>query len=247
MKNSNEPVRLSKLMAHRGLCSRREADALISQGGVLVNGEVISELGTKVLPDVDITLTDSARQKLKNQVSLILNKPVGYISSPTEKNYPLAVTLITEKNQDSLDRQKKKFHPSHRKGLASAGRLDIDSKGLLLLTQDGTLAKAVIGSQSLVDKEYLVRVRGQINPAKIQKLTFGLELDGKPLKKAEIKELQPGLLQFVLREGKKRQIRRMCELVGLEVASLKRVRIGRIRLGKLKEGQWRYLGPNEVP
>lgn len=244
---SDEPIRLSKLMANRGICSRREADELIAKGWILVDGKIVSELGTKVSPQAEISLKKEATQTLGSKVSIILNKPIGYLSSPTEKNYKLATDLIQPDNQDRENRRTHKFHPSHRRGLASAGRLDIDSKGLLLLTQDGVLAKTVIGAQSSIDKEYLVRVRGQISSEKLALLTFGLELDGRKLKRAQIKELQPGLLQFVLREGRKRQIRRMCQLVNLEVASLKRVRIGKIRLGSLKEGQWRYLGPSEKP
>lgn len=244
---TDEPIRLSKLMANRGICSRREADELIAKGWVLADGKIVSELGTKVSPQAEITLKKEASQTLGSKVSIILNKPIGYLSSPTEKNYRLATDLIQPDNQDRENRRAHKFHPSHRRGLASAGRLDIDSKGLLLLTQDGVLAKTVIGAQSAIDKEYLVRVRGQINSEKLAQLAFGLELDGRKLKPAQVKELQPGLLQFVLREGRKRQIRRMCQLVNLEVASLKRVRIGKIRLGNLKEGQWRYLSSNEKP
>ncbi|MCB0361400.1 MAG: rRNA pseudouridine synthase [Bdellovibrionales bacterium] len=242
-----ELVRLSKLMSMHGLCSRREADQLIAKGWVKVDGHIVKELGTKVDPGAKIKLSREATLLLDRKVTILLNKPIGYLSSPTEKNYPLAVELIRPENLAKENRSVQKFHPSHRNGLAAAGRLDIDSKGLLLLTQDGVLAKTVIGEHSSIEKEYLVRVEGQINQAKIKSLCFGLQLDGKSLKPAKVKELQAGLLQFILKEGKKRQIRRMCLLVDLKVLSIKRVRIGQIRLGKLKEGQWRYLKPDEKP
>jgi 23S rRNA pseudouridine2604 synthase len=140
------------------------------------------------------------------------------------------------------------------RGLAPAGRLDIDSIGLLVLTQDGRVARQLIGEDSEVEKEYLVRVsygNEAINvqaafPAeKLKLLCHGLSLDGQPLRPAEVSWQNPEQLRFVLREGKKRQIRRMCEQVGLFVTGLKRVRIGQVNLGHLPVGQWRYLAPHE--
>ncbi|MCB0365594.1 MAG: rRNA pseudouridine synthase [Bdellovibrionaceae bacterium] len=240
-----EKLRLSKLMASQGICSRREADDLISKGCVRVDGETITELGTKVLPSAKVTLSQKGKDLLGKKVTIILNKPIGYLSSPSDDPYPLAQKLILPTNQDRRDRSRNRFSPYHLKGLASAGRLDIDSKGLLILTQDGVLAKKIIGQESRIDKEYLVRVEGDITKAKLETLRFGLSLDDKPLKRAGVKELEPCLLQFVLLEGRKRQIRRMCEAVDLKVVSLKRVRVGRLKLGPLKEGQWRYLGKKE--
>jgi 23S rRNA pseudouridine2604 synthase len=129
--------------------------------------------------------------------------------------------------------------------VAPAGRLDIDSQGLIVYTQDGVLAKALIGENSPLEKEYLVRVEGRLSKEGLEKLNFGLELDGKPLKRAKVDWLNEDQLRFILKEGKKRQIRRMCEAVGLHVVGLKRVRIGQLMLGNLKEGQWRYLQPHE--
>ena len=138
-----------------------------------------------------------------------------------------------------------RFSPAHYKGLAPAGRLDIDSTGLLVMTQDGRIAKQLIGEDSGVDKEYLVRVTGRLSAKDLARLNFGLALDGVPLKRAEVAWQNRDQLRFVLREGKKRQIRRMCELVGLTVTGLKRVRIGRVLLGDLPQGQWRYLRSDE--
>jgi 23S rRNA pseudouridine2604 synthase len=131
--------------------------------------------------------------------------------------------------------------PDARASLAPLGRLDQDSRGLLILSEDGVLAKALIGPESQVDKEYVVTVRGHVDRPKIARLRLGLELDGKPLKPAKVKLEDTQVLRFVLKEGRNRQIRRMCELVGLEVADLVRVRVGPVMLGDLPEGKWRHL------
>ena len=126
-----------------------------------------------------------------------------------------------------------------------AGRLDIDSTGLLVMTQDGRVARQLIGEDTEIDKEYLVRVQGRLAPGKLELLNEGLSLDGKKLKRATVRWQNDEQLQFILNEGKKRQIRRMCELVGLKVLGLKRVRIGQVRLADLPVGQWRYLRADE--
>lgn len=241
-----EPVRLSKLMAERGLCSRREADELIAKGWVRVNGEVISQLGTKVLPDVKIELDRIASTKLEGLVTILLNKPVGYVSGQPEKGYEPAVRLITPDSQDrEVDPRAPRLERKHFEGLAPAGRLDIDSQGLIVFTQNGTVAKKLIGSETSVEKEYLVRVSGSLSREGLRLLNHGLELDGVKLKPAKVVWQNEDQLNFILREGRKRQIRRMCELVGLRVTGLKRVRIGSITLGRLAEGKWRFLRPDE--
>ncbi|AJX31274.1 pseudouridine synthase [Burkholderia oklahomensis] len=247
-------VRLSKRMSELGLCSRREADEWIEKGWVLVDGERIDTLGTKVRADQRIEIDSNARAAQAAQVTILLHKPVGYVSGQAEDGYAPAVTLVTRENHWSGDRSPLRFSPQHLRALAPAGRLDIDSTGLLVLTQNGRVAKQLIGEQSDIDKEYLVRVRfgermadiDQHFPAEsLAKLRHGLELDGAPLKPAMVSWQNGEQLRFVLREGKKRQIRRMCELVGLEVIGLKRVRMGRVMLGALPQGEWRYLGPDE--
>lgn len=240
-----EKIRLSKLMASRGICSRREADAFIERGWVRVDGEVVDTLGTKVYPDQVVTLSEEARASQTGSVTILLNKPVGYVSSQPEKGYPPAVSLIGETARFKGDRSPRKFDRSHIKGLAPAGRLDIDSTGLLVLTQDGRIARQLIGEDSEVEKEYLVRVQGDVTEEGLRRLHHGLSLDGKALKPADVTRLNDDQLKFVLREGKKRQIRRMCEQVGLKVVGLKRVRIGSVLLGNLPIGQWRYLGEDE--
>jgi 23S rRNA pseudouridine2604 synthase len=230
-------IRLSKLMSEKGICSRREADAYIERGLVRVNGSVVSMLGTKVEPDAHIELLEEAKVSQKKKVTLLLNKPIGYVSTQPEKGYRPAIELIRPTTQVGPG----KFHPSMLHKLSVAGRLDIDSKGLLLFTQDGTLVKKLIGPESEIEKEYLVRVEGNVTSQAIALLTHGLSLDGKALKLATIQQLAPQMLQIILTEGKKRQIRRMCELVNLKVISLKRVRIGNFTLGNLPEGHWKLV------
>jgi 23S rRNA pseudouridine2604 synthase len=240
---SDEMVRLSKLMAQRGVCSRREADVFIEQGMVSVNGVIVDQLGAKVAPDAEITLAPQAVKKQKELITIILNKPVGYVSAQPEPGYAPAIKLITVANQ--FGRGNKRLMPEHLKGLAVAGRLDIDSQGLLLFTQDGRLAKKIIGEESRVEKEYIVRVRGPLSDDGLRLLRGGLALDGRPLKPAQVEWINRDQLRFVLREGRKRQIRRMCDLVGLKVVGLKRVRVGNIKLGDLPEGKWRFLWADE--
>lgn len=236
-----EPIRLSKLLSERNICSRREADRYIAAGLVTVNGDVVSELGIKVSPDAEIQLLAQAQKMQEQKVTILLNKPIGYVSSQPEKGYPSALDLITPQNQYRKGGKRTVFHPSHLRKLSAAGRLDIDSKGLLVLTQDGSLVKKLIGEDSNIEKEYLVRVEGNITTQALQKLKSGLRMDKKALKPAKVAQIEPGLLQIVLVEGKKRQIRRMCEQVGLRVTSLKRMRIAHYVLGDIPEGKWRYI------
>ena len=238
-------VRLSKVMSERGLCSRREADLWIERGWVFVDGQRISELGTRINPTAEISISKEAKQDQAKQVTVLLNKPVGYVSGQPEPGFTPAITLITAENQvrQSGDPE---FKPWMLRNLAPSGRLDIDSTGMLVLTQDGRVAKRLIGDDSQVEKEYLVRVSGEMIPDGLKLLNHGLELDGQPLKPARVKQLNEDQLHFILKEGKKRQIRRMCELVGLRVTGLKRVRIGRVMLGDLPLGQWRFLRADEA-
>jgi len=240
-----EKIRLSKLMSERGICSRREADRYIAEGLVRVDGTVVDTLGTRVDPHSEITLARQARQQSRQKVTVLLNKPVGFVSGAGDGGYRSAASLITPRSRYGNDRSRLQFSPSHLKGLAPAGRLDIESQGLLVLTQDGRIARQLIGPASNMEKEYLVRVRGTPDESTLDRLRHGLSLDGRPLRPTGVQRVNEQQLRFILTEGRKRQIRRMCELVGLEVTGLKRVRIGRIRLGGLPEGQWRYLSTGE--
>jgi len=250
---ASDAVRLNKRMAELGLCSRREADDWIDKGWVLVNGQP-AQMGVKVTAADRIEVLPSAKGQQAQQVTILLHKPMGYVSGQAEDGHEPAITLIQARNHWREDTSRTRFQPSQLRGLAPAGRLDIDSVGMLVLTQDGRVARQLIGEDSHMEKEYLVRVTYQGEALNVQKvfpreqlarLRHGLSLDGKPLKPAQVEWQNPEQLRFVLTEGKKRQIRRMCEQVGLLVVGLKRIRMGRVVLGNLPVGQWRYLGPHE--
>jgi 23S rRNA pseudouridine2604 synthase len=236
-------------MSELGMCSRREADEWIARGWVRVDGQVVDQLGSRVLPHQRISIDRQAEAEQSQRVTVLLNKPVGFVSGQAEDGYRPAVVLVTAQNRWVEDRAPQVFHPRQTRNLVPAGRLDIDSVGLLVLTQDGRVARQVIGEDTDVEKEYLVRVRysrgGKLPEHDLARLRHGLMLDGQPLRPAGVSWQNEDQLRFVLREGKKRQIRRMCELVGLEVLGLKRVRIGQVRLGELPTGQWRYLRADE--
>lgn len=238
-------VRLSKRMAELGLCSRREADEYIARGWVKVDGVVVDVLGSKVGPDARITLDKQAQASQQQLATILLNKPVGYVSGQAEEGYQPAAALIKAPSQWDGDASGRRFSRTMLRGLAPAGRLDIDSTGLLVLTQDGRIAKQLIGENSAIEKEYLVRVQGKLSKAGMALLHHGLSLDGEALRPAQVSWQNRDQLRFILRQGKKRQIRRMCELVGLEVVGLKRIRVGKVRLGELPPGQWRYLRADE--
>lgn len=234
-----EPQRVNKWLAQSGVCSRREAEALIADGLVSIDGETIADAGRKILPGQTLTLADRAAASLGG-FTAVLNKPVGYVSGQPEPGHVPAVRLLTAANLSGEGAA-----PDARASLPPLGRLDEDSRGLLILSDDGVLAKAVIGPQSDLDKEYVVRVAGQVDERKLARLRHGLELDGRQLKPAKVSVIQGNTLRFVLKEGRKRQIRRMCDLVGLRVVDLLRVRIGPLKLGDLPEGRWRVLTPQE--
>ncbi|MBI2426035.1 MAG: pseudouridine synthase [Candidatus Hydrogenedentes bacterium] len=245
MSAAEMPVRISKLLSERGICSRREADDFIARGLVLVDGTRVAQLGERVLPTQSLALDPRARGELGEQVTVLLNKPLGYVSGQAEEGYTPAVALIGADSRFARDRSPLAFTTAHLLGLAPAGRLDIDSTGLLVLTQNGTIAKQLVGGEGAIEKEYLVRVTGAITPNGLRLLNHGLELDRRVLRPAKVTQEGPGELRFILWEGRKRQIRRMCNLVGLDVVALKRIRIGKVRLGNLPYGRWRYLAPNE--
>jgi len=242
-------LRLSKRMSELGLASRREADDWIARGWVRVDGRVVAELGSRVLPEQRITIDPRARNAQAALVTVLLNKPVGYVSGQAEDGYRPARVLVTADRQWRDDRSGTRWQPQHLKSLVPAGRLDIDSVGLLVLTQDGRIAKQLIGEDSAIEKEYLVRVATRdgrpLSPQGLALLRHGLTLDGEALRPAQVEWANADQLRFVLGEGKKRQIRRMCDAVGLQVLGLKRVRIGAVTLGALPPGQWRYLRADE--
>lgn len=234
-----EPVRINKWLGQSGVCSRREADALIADGLVSIDGEVVRDAGRKLEPGQTLTLSDQATAQLAEGITVVIHKPVGYVSGQPEPDKLPAIRLLGAGNL---------VGPGEVPGdisLPPIGRLDEDSRGLLLLSSDGVVAKAVIGPDSDLDKEYLVRVTGDITEKKLKILRHGLMLDGRQLKPAYVSRMESHRLKFILREGRNRQIRRMCEMVELEVTDLIRVRIGPLKLDNLPEGKWRMLTAEE--
>lgn len=245
-----ESMRLSKYMSQLGLCSRREADAYIEKGWVKVNGQVVDQLGTKVTPPAKVELTQGATETQGDKKTVILYKPLGYVSGPAEEEYPSALDLIqwlawTPLKNGPSDRPKSlKF----KQGLAPVGRLDVNTTGLLIMSAKGPLVKKIIGPDTVIEKEYLVKIESPPTPDQLQKLRNGtLVMDGQTLKKAHVDyHADKKQLTIVLTQGKKRQVRRMCELVGLNIVALRRVRIGALTLKGLKPGQWRFVDDHEI-
>jgi 23S rRNA pseudouridine2604 synthase len=236
-----EPQRVNRWLAQNGVCSRREAEDLIARGLVSINGEPVADVGRKIEPGQTLTLADAAENELQSSLCVMLHKPVGVVSAQPEADQVPAVRLLT---RDALVGDSPSI-PDVNTSLAPLGRLDMDSRGLLILSDDGVLAKAIIGPESDLEKEYLVDVAGEVTEKKLGTLRYGLQLDRRQLRRAEVTQLGPQKLRFVLKEGRNRQIRRMCQLVGLHVVDLLRVRIGPLRLGFLPEGRWRVLTPDE--
>jgi 23S rRNA pseudouridine2604 synthase len=236
-----EPQRVNRWLAQSGVCSRREADDLIARGLVAIDGETVADAGRKIQPGQTLVLSDAAQSQLDASFSVLLHKPEGVVSAQPDPDQVPAVRLLTK----AALLGESPAIPDADTSLAPLGRLDMDSRGLLILSDDGVLAKALVGPESDLDKEYLVRVTGKITEGKLGQLRHGLRLDGRQLRPAKISVVGDQQLRFILKEGRNRQIRRMCELVGLHVTDLFRVRIGPLLLGDLPEGRWRVLTPAE--
>jgi 23S rRNA pseudouridine2604 synthase len=236
--DGGEAQRVNKWLASEGVCSRREAEDLIAKGLVTIDGERVEDPGRKVLPGQTLEVGET---NARPQISVVINKPVGIVSAQPEGDQVPAARLLTRENLIGPPRNM----PTKRTSLAPLGRLDQESRGLLLLSEDGVLAKALIGPESKLDKEYLVRVAGRVDDKKLTLLRHGLSLDGRQLRPAKIEQIEPQRLRFTLIEGRNRQIRRMCELVDLGVTDLLRIRIGPLNLGDLPAGKWRALSGDE--
>lgn len=239
--DETEPQRVNRWLAQSGVCSRREAEDLIARGLVFIDGQRVDDAGRKISAGQTLTLNDSAAGELDTRLTVVLHKPVGVVSAQPEPGQVPAVRLLT---RQALVGESPVI-PDRDTSLAPLGRLDMDSRGLLILSEDGVLAKAIIGPESDLEKEYLVRVSGQITGKKLGQLRHGLRLDGRQLKPAKVTSVADHQLRFILKEGRNRQIRRMCELVGLTVTDLFRIRIGSLQLGDLPEGRWRPMSAAE--
>ncbi len=193
-------------------------------------------MGARVSEKDQISISAKAFQKPK--LTLMLNKPTGYVSMPNDPNYDSAYELIKESSYHDGALSSPDFSQLQALHLSVCGRLDQDSHGLLLFTEDPVLVKKIIGENSRVEKQYRVKVTGDITSDKLQKLCYGLFIDGQKLKQALVTQVGKFELDIVLKEGKKRQIRRMCALVGLQVKDLRRIRIGQYTIGSLPTGKW---------
>lgn len=226
-----EPVRLNKHLASLGIASRRESDVLIESGEVKVNGET-AVMGMKVDPDIDkIEVSDKVEERREKLIYIVLNKPIGYTCSVKRTEFDPDIVL------DLVD-IKERIYP--------VGRLDKDTTGLIILTNDGTLTFALTHPSSECEKEYEVESENEFTNGMIEKLESGMKLWGEKTLPTKIEQINYHKIRIILKEGKNRQIRRICQKVGATVRTLKRIRIKRLKLGELKLGKYRYLSPAEV-
>jgi len=242
---ADDTIRLSKRMTELGLCSRREADEFIELGLVKVDGVVVNVLGSRVRPEQNIELTRQALAQQAERVTILLNKPVGYVCGPAGPGERPAWQLVKPETRSRTDRSGYSFLKKHTHNLAPAGQLEVDSGGLMVLTQDGRIARKLIAEAADFEQEWLVWVDGGLNEAVLAKLAAGVEINGVLVKPGKVSRQSDAQLRFVLRDNTPRLLRRLCEAAGLRVEQVKRIRIGRIALGDLDGGQWRYLGPFE--
>ena len=254
-----EGVRLQKVLADRGVTSRRKAEALIIEGRVRVDGAVVSELGVRVRPDARIALDGRAVAVAPPRRYILVHKPRGILSSAVDERgrQSVAELLRASPVQPSLVRQRQQAGAARsrsavgaRERLYPVGRLDVDSEGLLIVTNDGDWAQRVLHPRYGHEREYEVTVTGPVDEGAVARLHRGVRLE-EGLARAErvrivSRERNGGRLRLVLRTGWRRQVRRMCLLVGLRVVRLVRVRMGPLHLGRLRPGEWRELVPREV-
>ncbi len=242
---AKEPPRLAKQISELTGCSRREADEWIENGWVSVDGVVIKRLGARVNPKASIEIKEAARQHCSDSVTIVFNRPANRPDAPSDEGRESAVTLIRSANHWTEDSTSLRFKATHLRALAPAGRLDAEAGGMRVFTQEGSVARRLSGGDSRLEKEYHVRVTGELVPDGLELLRHGLTLDAVKLLRAQVSWLSEQQLRFVLHESRPRQIQRMCALVGLQATEIRCVRIGSVSLGKLPPGQWRYLRPDE--
>jgi len=224
--------RLQKILSQAGIASRRASEKLMLEGRVTVNGTTVTELGTKADPSHDDIRVDGSRiKKAGRHIYLLLNKPRGYVTTRSDP----------EKRHTVLDLLK-----GVREYIYPVGRLDYDSEGLLILTNDGDLAAKLTHPRHGVPRVYEARVLGVPDAHDIKRLGKGVSIDGRRTEPAEVLVLGPGHLRITVREGRNRQVRKMCDAIGHPVNELRRVAVGPIRDAKLKIGHWRELTPQEV-
>lgn len=229
-------MRLQKYMALCGVASRRKSEELILEGKVQVNNKLVTELGTIIDPKKDIVKVEDKKIKLEsNDVYIMLNKPIGFVT--TSKDEKDRMTVL-----DLIDGVKERIYP--------VGRLDADTTGLLLLTNDGDMAYKLTHPSNEIKKQYIAIVEGVPNKIELEKFRGGLFIDGKKTSRASIKILKnfgtDSILDIQIHEGRNRQVKKMCQAINHPVKKLKRIAIGEIQLGGLDIGNWRYLDDEEI-
>lgn len=231
-----EQVRINKYLADAGVCSRRKADEVIISGRVMLNGKRVTKLGIKLNPQNDVVEFDGRVLNIeKSKVYLALNKPVGVICSNDDQfGRPTVIDFVK-------DVKKRVFH---------VGRLDYDTSGLILLTNDGDVSQRLMHPSKLVYKTYLARLEGKIDQKQLKRFEKGIEIEGRLTAPSKIDVVEKSsdtfCVEIKIYEGRNRQIRKMCEYIGYRVKELKRVAIGDIMLGDLKEGEYRFLKRDEL-
>ena len=224
-------MRLQKYLAHAGVASRRASEQIVAAGRVTVGGVVVRDPATDVVEDDDVRVDGSPVAPVRETVVFAVNKPAGVVSTAQDTHgRPTVVELV----------------PAGTRRLYPVGRLDADTTGLILLTDDGELADLLTHPRYEVPKVYLARVAGAVGDAALRELREGVELDDGRTLPATGERINPHTRRQTLREGRKRQVRRMCEAVGHPVEALRRVRLGPLDVGRLREGEWRVLEPREV-
>lgn len=221
--------RINKYIASCGICSRRKADELISQGRVEVNGQVVNDMGHKVGVDDIIKVDGKIIQKEEEKIYIALNKPKGYVTTNSDQ--------FNRKNVIDLIDEDVRVYPT--------GRLDMYTEGLLLLTNDGDFANAVMHPKNKIEKTYIITTDTVITKEQIEHLKNGVNIGDYITRPAKVKSIAKDKLEIIISEGKNRQVRRMCEAVGINLLNLKRVKIGNIELGNIQTGKYRYLTEDE--
>ena len=226
-------IRISKYLADCGIASRRKAEEIVSAGRVQLNGETVTDLGRRVMPSDELSLDGRPLSKPEGHIYLLLNKPRGYLSTASDDRGRKTVMQLVDP-------------AGHR--VFPVGRLDLDTEGLLILTDDGELAFKLTHPGKQVDKVYVASLREPLKEDSVERMRIGIMLEGSMTAPAHVRVLHPSglIIEVSIHEGRKRQVRRMVEEAGNRVVSLKRIRLGPLELGKLSPGEWRHLTPEEV-
>ncbi len=233
-----EKMRLQKFLSNSGICSRRNAEKIILEGKISINGKIVSELGVKIDPEKDVVVFNGKEVRLESKhVYVLLNKPVGYVTTVKEQfGRPTVIDLVKD-----IDVK-----------LLPVGRLDMYTSGALILTNDGDFIYKVTHPKNEVEKTYRATVRGIVTNEDVKKLEAGVKIDDYISNKAKVRILKIdeikriSRLEIIIHEGKNREVRKMCEFIGKKVIALHRSKIGKISVQDLKIGEWRYLKKEEV-